>query len=712
MATPPDEVSAKEQVARLTRRLKRSEKAREEAEAILERRSRELLQANEQLMERESELRARLERETQHLIRAQRTARMATFHRYRGSRMAASPAFNSLLGIDTQAKASEQALWESIHPFDRDKIQRAETAFYQSAEAGIDHEYDCRILRDGEIRWIRWIIRKEVDEQGRFVSFIGAIQDITEQRASERRARALALVAERRVKQLTRLSEALRESRHAAEAALRVKADFLAAVSHDIRTPLNGIMGMLHLLSLDTLRVDQHERLGIAQDAANQLHRYIEDVIDMAQTDEGALEYWPQAVDIRVQLEAVIRFWQGGGRQEPTPSLDLDIDPSLGGTLVTDPVRLRQILNVCIERLAERGVPIRLRVERQPEGIDILLSCRGEEQARLVADPRQRALLKRLAATIGAQIRPLNAKARVGIVLSLAAAEASPGVQPEFSAPEETPHPWPEGDTLRVLVVDDIETNRVVLTQLLQVMGYASDVACDGDEAVEKLLHGGEAYAVVLMDLRMPRMSGEEAVACIRAAADPRWKRLPIVAVTAHAGREELAALSAQGFTEAMTKPVDHQRLSAVLRRVLDAGALDDATLDVPDDDALSYETTLAPDLSPSMPIEPDYFRTLFKPLAASRRELLLKVAIDDLDRLIQELEAGHARNSAEDIERAAHSLKGVSGNFGAFSLMAAVEAYRALPTDEAAARLPALRKQVAGVIEHARDLFADLDSK
>ncbi|WFF41698.1 PAS domain-containing hybrid sensor histidine kinase/response regulator [Salinicola endophyticus] len=670
------------------------------------------MQANEQLMERESELRARLERETQHLIRAQRTARMATFHRYRGSRMAASPAFNSLLGIDTQAKASEQALWESIHPFDRDKIQRAETAFYQSAEAGIDHEYDCRILRDGEIRWIRWIIRKEVDEQGRFVSFIGAIQDITEQRASERRARALALVAERRVKQLTRLSEALRESRHAAEAALRVKADFLAAVSHDIRTPLNGIMGMLHLLSLDTLRVDQHERLGIAQDAANQLHRYIEDVIDMAQTDEGALEYWPQAVDIRVQLEAVIRFWQGGGRQEPTPSLDLDIDPSLGGTLVTDPVRLRQILNVCIERLAERGVPIRLRVERQPEGIDILLSCRGEEQARLVADPRQRALLKRLAATIGAQIRPLNAKARVGIVLSLAAAEASPGVQPEFSAPEETPHPWPEGDTLRVLVVDDIETNRVVLTQLLQVMGYASDVACDGDEAVEKVLHGGEAYAVVLMDLRMPRMSGEEAVACIRAAADPRWKRLPIVAVTAHAGREELAALSAQGFTEAMTKPVDHQRLSAVLRRVLDAGALDDATLDVPDDDALSDETTLAPDLSPSMPIEPDYFRTLFKPLAASRRELLLKVAIDDLDRLIQELEAGHARNSAEDIERAAHSLKGVSGNFGAFSLMAAVEAYRALPTDEAAARLPALRKQVAGVIEHARDLFADLDSK
>ncbi|WP_251977694.1 PAS domain-containing hybrid sensor histidine kinase/response regulator [Salinicola avicenniae] len=709
MATPPDSASAKARIERLTRRLQRSEAAREEAEAILERRSRELLQANEQLMERESDLRARLERETQHLIRAQRTARMATFHRYRGSRLAASPAFNSLLGISTEAKPSEQTLWEAIHPFDRDKIHRAEAEFYQSAAAGIDHEYDCRILRDGEVRWIRWIIRKEVDDQGRFVSFIGAVQDITEQRTSERRARALALVAERRVRQLTRLSDALRESRRAAEAALRVKADFLAAISHDIRTPLNGILGMLDLLSLDALRVDQRERLGIAQDAANQLHRYIEDIVDMAQAEEGALEYWPRRVDIHRQLEDVIRFWQGGGRSGPTPALELETASATELTLVTDPVRLRQILNVYIERLAERGMPIRIGTQRRSGRLDIRLSCPGDEQDPLAADPRRWALLQRLATTIGAQIRPLNVRARAGVVLSLplAADEASPGVAYDVSGVQETAGPRLDRDEPRVLVVDDIETNRVVLTQLLQVMGYVSDIACDGDEAVEKVLDGDVAYDAVLMDLRMPRMSGEEAVACIRSTADPRWQRLPIVAVTAHANREELAGLRARGFTEAMTKPVDRQRLSAVLRRVLDTASLDGAS----DVEALPDATARAQDEALPAPIEPDYFRTLFKPLPASRRDLLLKVAIDDFERLIQELEAGHAHDSADEIERAAHSLKGVSGNFGAFSLMAAVEAYRALPPEAAAARLPALREQVAGVIDHARDLFASLDS-
>lgn len=700
-----------ETIARLERRLRRSEAAREEAEEILERRSRELLQANERLRERESELRRRLDRESQYLLRAQRTARIASFHRDRGRRLSTSPEFHHLLGMPPGATPDEQTLLSHVHPLDRERVRRQEAAFHADAAPGVDQGYEFRILRHGETRWMRWNICREDDAEGRFKSLFGTVQDITEQRASDRRARALALIADRRVRQLVRLSRELQASRQAVEEAFSAKADFLAAMSHDIRTPLNGLLGMLDLLSLGELNADQSERLGIAQEAAHQLQRHIEEIVEMAHADDGATAFTPQRVELRRHFDGLLQFWRYG-HERIGRRLRLELAPSAPEQLVTDPTRLRQLMDALIERLGEGEAPIRLVVAAEDDRlrIDIL----GVTDGRVLQErrDRRRALLERWAASIDADIAPCAAEGASGFTLSLPLVNEASGT-PREGAPAgsaEPPRPLPDrvfdgAERPRLLVVDDIETNRVVLSQMLEVMGCDSDIACDGREAVDRVLN--ERFDGVLMDILMPRMSGLEAVAELR--RHPPLATLPVIAITAHTNREELGELTRQGFSAALSKPLDRRRLAALLLEQLGGAS---GAVPGPAEAASPSRDPVATGAAPAEPpaVDEAHFLAVFEPLPAARRQMLLQAAVADIERLVAEVVAAQRRGEPEALQRAAHSLKGVAGNFGAFPLMATVNALRHAEPQRAAPLLAALQQQSAGAIRRARELFATLE--
>jgi PAS domain S-box-containing protein len=302
MTTPDNEPELAKQLALAERRLRRAEAAQLEAETLLETIARNLDRSNSELRRRESSLVAKLDIDNRNLIRAQRTAALATIYRNPNDDFVLSPQLSEILGLAPGERADGDIVLAALHPLDRARIEVAAAAFFAGqVAADTDHRYECRIVRtDGQIRWLRWIIRREPGDAGDVV--IGTVQDITEQRAAERRARALKLVSQRnlkrlqrtearlaeRVAQLEQLSAELRASTAAAAAASAAKSQFLVAMSHRIRTPMNGVLGMMTALRQTNLDDRQLAQLDRAQAAGDALRALIDDIIDIADSPMAA----------------------------------------------------------------------------------------------------------------------------------------------------------------------------------------------------------------------------------------------------------------------------------------------------------------------------------------------------------------------------------------------------------------------------------------
>jgi CheY-like chemotaxis protein len=226
-----------------------------------------------------------------------------------------------------------------------------------------------------------------------------------------------------------------------------------------------------------------------------------------------------------------------------------------------------------------------------------------------------------------------------------------------------------------ILVAEDIETNRIVICSILEGLGCTYATVADGEAAVAAV--AGGKFDAVLMDVMMPVMDGAEATQRIRALTGG-MAHVPIIGVTAHSLQLERDALLARGMNACLTKPVDRDAIHGVLAPLLDGGMDSGST------------------------IEADVFAAAFAPLPPHRREALLALALDDVRRLGDELAAAAGDSDADAISRAraAHSLKGVAGNFGFTAIIAALAEMSATGRQT---RLPAA---VADVLAEARQVF------
>ena len=459
----------------------------------------------------------------------------------------ASPEFVKITGqSDASYQDATQLRFPGFHPDDLDHVRESFRSLHTgSRRAGA---FDARIVRaDGETRWIRVSHHLKVGKGGRWLKAVGLIQDFDERKRQE---------------------IALREAQEAAEAAGEAKSAFLANMSHEIRTPMNGVMGVMHLLKAEKLTEDGRHMLEEALSCGQMLAELLNDVIDFSKIEAGRLELADEALDPRSIVEGVVRLLrpQADGKGL---LLRLDVDPNLGWVR-SDPVRLRQALFNLVGnavKFTERGSvtlscnsprPGFLRFEIIDTGVGIPTEAQGRVFQRFDqgdASTTRRfggsglglAITKKLAEMMSGAVG-FRSQEGQGSTFWLEI-EAKPA---DATAPtHETLEPVLEG--LRVLVVEDNPTNRMIATKLLESLGYQVSTAADGYLGVEAAEQGD--FHLILMDVQMPGIDGLEAARRIRALGGVA-AQTPILALTANVLAHQRRAYLDAGMDGVVGKPI------------------------------------------------------------------------------------------------------------------------------------------------------------
>ncbi|MBY2899660.1 histidine kinase [Bacteroides fragilis] len=406
----------------------------------------------------------------------------------------------------------------------------------------------------------------------------------------------------------------LSEAKERAERSDKLKSAFLANISHEIRTPLNAIIGFSNLLTNTDKKEEIAEYQRIIVTNSNLLLRLINDILDLSKIEAGFIDRQLSEFDLSVYFDELY----GSVRQAmANPSVELVCDNPYESCLVRmDANRLAQVvLNYATNAIkcTYRG-EIRMGYRRQGEGIYFYVSDTGigipdKDKPRLY---RRFEKLNEFAQGTGlglviCKVVTEASGGRVGFEseegvgstfwswvpceIMRVCGEAEAGGQeaaqldagldngsdagegtenlsastnePSPADPDSEPSSDGHTDKKTILVVEDIESNYLLMTILLGNMGYQFTRAADGVEAVEKVL--SEHFDLVLMDIKMPRLGGLEATREIRKTN----REVPIIALTAHAFNSDKEAAIAAGCNGFLVKPIDRNALAGTLRRFL-----------------------------------------------------------------------------------------------------------------------------------------------
>ena len=460
-----------------------------------------------------------------------------------------SPEFHRILGRRINYEDVRSAVWPMIHREDVAAVYAASEASLGRGSRGA-RAFDARvIIGDGEERWIRIFHEVRQDASGRVRKAFGLILDIDEKKRSE-----LALV----------------EAERAAQAASEAKAQFLANMSHEIRTPMNGVMGVMHLLKRAALPEDAQELLGEALACGRMLSTLLDDVIDFSRIEAGRLDVTREAVDPSELVRSVARLLRG---QAEHKGLALHVDAPDVGLILTDPNRLRQALfnlvGNAVKFTLAGSVTLRVRRADDEDGprvafevIDTGVGIAVEAQSRLFERFQQAdasttrrfggsglglAITRRLAEMMGGAVG-FSSHEGVGstFLLTIAAPPAQALVADDAMADNLL-------QGLRILVVEDNATNRLVARRILEQLGAEVETADDGLDGVAAARH--RAFDLILMDVQMPGIDGLEAARQIRALPGAA-ARTPIIALTANVMSHQRTAYLAAGMDGVAAKPI------------------------------------------------------------------------------------------------------------------------------------------------------------
>ena len=418
------------------------------------------------------------------------------------------------------------------------------------------------------------------------------LERIVEDRTAVVEARSLEL--QESANHLRQVQTQLAAARDAAESASRAKSDFLAHMSHEIRTPIGAVLGFTELLLNGDapLLPEQHAHLQRVLSNGNHLHRLLNDLLDLSRIEAGALTIESMECAPYAMFHDILSALQSRAIAKNL-KLTLQVANGIPARILTDPTRLRQILNNlignAIKFTAEGSVSLIVdadvsrnqlivRVQDTGPGIDITAQKDIFEPFKQADETVARrfggsglglSISRKLAAALGGNIE-LSSELGFGSTFSVTIATGPlDGVKIlNGRQAEETLHaPTVEAAQnlhlnlkgFRILITDDVEANREFFAHVLRRAQAECLFACNGQEAVETMRR--ESCDLILMDIQMPVMDGYAATSALRAAG----VRIPVVAITANGTEDDKQQCRELGFTGYLTKPIS---IASLLRGV------------------------------------------------------------------------------------------------------------------------------------------------
>jgi PAS domain S-box-containing protein len=381
-------------------------------------------------------------------------------------------------------------------------------------------------------------------------------------------------------------------ARQIAEDAVRAKQQFLSNMSHEIRTPMNAIIGFTKVVLKTELSEKQKEYLTAIKTSGDALIVLINDILDLAKVDGGKLVFEKTPFKMALSLSAMLHLFEPK-IQEKNLVLIKEYDKNIPAVLLGDSVRLHQIIlnlvNNAVKFTSQGNITVSVNIlkeDKEEVTIEFAISDTGigidEKKLKNIFENFQQAssetsrlyggtglglaIAKQLVEAQGGSIH-VKSKAGEGstfsFTLSFGKTDAKVDLETETAE-------WDAGiKDAKILVVEDIALNQLLMRTLLEDFGFKCDIAHNGKIAIEKLQAG--TYDIILMDLQMPEMNGFEATEYIRLKMN---SKTPIIALTADVTTSDLARCKAVGMNDYISKPVDERLLYSKIAGFLKKPAL------------------------------------------------------------------------------------------------------------------------------------------
>ena len=496
-----------------------------------------------------------------------------------GTYKIANPRFASLSGKTPDEIMGRKV--EEILPADAAKLSLKYDRQVEMSGQPVFAE-QCLTFADGHVEVLEMARTPLYDPDGKLTGILGVSRDITQRAKAENALRKTQEDLERAVLEANKANDS--------------KSEFLARMSHEIRTPMNAIIGMTNIVkrNLSNKQIPFSTILGQVNQiemSSKHLLSLLNDILDISKIEAGKIELdmerfsLPKLVDT---IESIIR----SRCQEKNLTFSVSMESLSCQNFIGDPLRLRQVLinllGNAVKFTPECGtVDFHLRqVERKDNRalIEFTVSDTG-----IGIDLKQFATLFKPFEQAGSQITRQYGGTGLGLSISRSivrlfggditvSSEPEQGSQFRFAlwmeeAEDETEHDTDAIDVSglagkRILLVDDVVINRIIVMELLDAFELSIDEAGDGTEAVEKFIASPEGYYdLILMDVLMPHMNGYNAARAIRELDREDAGTVPIVAMTANAFKEDVDRAIASGMNEHMAKPLEYDKLLEIVAR-------------------------------------------------------------------------------------------------------------------------------------------------
>ncbi len=417
------------------------------------------------------------------------------------------------------------------------------------------------------------------DDKGNVLGVVIVARDVTEQKRIVRESNSAKVFAELATAIAEEAKVRAENATQIAQNAVKSKQQFLSNMSHEIRTPMNAIIGFTKVLLRTDLTEKQQEYLNAIELSGNSLIVLINDILDLAKVDAGKMTFEQTPFNIASSISAMLHLFEPK-IQEKNLILVKEYDSKIPKMLIGDSVRLHQIILNLVSnavKFTSRGkikVSVKL-VSEDNEKVVIEFSVKdtgiGMESTKIetIFENFQQAtsdtsriyggtglglaIVKQLVESQQGSVSvesKINEGSTFSFILSFLKTNA------EFEIETETIEPNTKVGKLKILVVEDIALNQLLMKTLLEDFGFDMDIASNGKIAIEKLQT--TPYDLILMDLQMPEMNGFEATEFIRKEMN---SKIPIMALTADVTTADLAKCKAVGMNDYIAKPVDDRLL-------------------------------------------------------------------------------------------------------------------------------------------------------